>query len=50
MSWDLYRLFRNDLVHAYNTIDLKEIWYFVQNDLKPLEEYVRYILIEGQVN
>lgn len=50
ISWDLYRLFRNDLVHAYNTIDLKEIWYFVQNDLKPLEEYVRYILIEEQVN
>lgn len=48
ISWDLYRLFRNDLVHEYNTIDLKEVWYFVQNDLKPLEEYVRYILIEEQ--
>ena len=23
ISWDHYRLFRNDLVHAYNTIDLK---------------------------
>lgn len=46
LSWDSFRLLRNDLAHNYDSLDLKEVWGTVKNDLESLQSYVEFILAQ----
>lgn len=44
IEWNMIKGLRNRIVHDYEGISLKSIWYVVNNDILELKEYVKTIL------
>lgn len=44
IEWNMIKGLRNRIVHDYEGINLKSIWYVVQNDLNTLEDDIRKII------
>ena len=50
IEWNMIKGLRNRIVHDYEGINLKSIWYVVENDLMELKENIQKILSEEKVN
>ena len=46
IEWNMIKGLRNRIVHDYEGISLKSIWYVVENDLIELHEKIQKILEE----
>ncbi len=46
IEWNMIKGLRNRIVHDYEGISLKSIWYVVENDLIELKEKIQKILEE----
>ena len=44
IEWNMIKGLRNRIVHDYEGISLKSIWYVVNNDIIELKEYIQKIL------
>lgn len=44
VEWNMIKGLRNRIVHDYEGISLKSIWYIVNNDVIELKEYLQFIL------
>ncbi len=44
IEWNMIKGLRNRIVHDYEGINLKSIWYVVKNDLNDLENNLRKII------
>lgn len=44
IEWNMIKGLRNRIVHDYEGINLKSIWYVINNDIIDLKEYVQAIL------
>lgn len=44
IEWNMIKGLRNRIVHDYEGISLKSIWYVIENDLTELKENVQKIL------
>lgn len=44
IEWNMIKGLRNRIVHDYEGINLKSIWYVVKNDLNTLENDIRKII------
>ena len=44
IEWMMIKGLRNRIVHDYEGIILKNIWYIIQNDLPGLEEDIKKII------
>lgn len=44
IEWNMIKGLRNRIVHDYEGISLKSIWYVVNNDIIELKEYIKTIL------
>ncbi len=49
IEWNMIKGLRNRIVHDYEGISLKSIWYVVENDLIGLKEEVQKILNEEKM-
>ena len=50
IEWNMMKGLRNRIVHDYEGISLKSIWYVVENDLIELKENIQKILDEEKIN
>ena len=50
IEWNMIKGLRNRIVHDYEGISLKSIWFVVENDLIELKENVQKILDEEKMN
>ncbi len=46
IEWNMIKGLRNRIVHDYEGIKLKTIWYVVNNDIKELKESIQEIISE----
>lgn len=46
IEWNVIKGLRNRIVHDYSGINLKNIWYIIENDLKPLKRDLNKILTD----
>ena len=44
IEWNMIKGLRNRIVHDYEGISLKSIWYVINNDLNALEDDIRKII------
>lgn len=44
IEWNMIKGLRNRIVHDYEGINLKSIWYVINNDLSTLEDDIRKII------
>lgn len=44
IEWNMIKGLRNRIVHDYEGISLKSIWYVIENDLIELKEKIQNIL------
>ena len=47
IEWNMIKGLRNRIVHDYDGISLKSIWYVLQNDIIELKENIQNILNEN---
>lgn len=50
IEWNMIKGLRNRIVHDYEGINLKSIWYVVENDIKELKEDIQKILKEEKID
>ncbi len=50
IEWNMIKGLRNRIIHDYEGINLKNIWYVIENDLSELKENVKKILNEEKLN
>lgn len=50
IEWNMMKGLRNRIVHDYEGISLKSIWYVVENDLIELKENIQRILDEKKID
>ena len=44
IEWNMIKGLRNRIVHDYEGISLKSIWYIINNDILDLKNSIKYIL------
>lgn len=44
IEWNMIKGLRNRIVHDYEGVNLKSIWYVINNDIAELKEYIKIIL------
>ena len=49
IEWNMIKGLRNRIVHDYEGINLKNIWYVIENDIKELKEDIQKILKEEKI-
>lgn len=47
IEWNMIKGLRNRIVHDYEGISLKSIWYILKNDIIELKENIQKILKES---
>ena len=50
IEWNMIKGLRNRIVHDYEGISLKSIWYVIENDLIELKENIQNILDKEKNN
>ena len=50
IEWNMIKGLRNRIVHDYEGINLKSIWYVIENDLIELKENIQNILDKEKNN
>lgn len=50
IEWNMIKGLRNRIVHDYEGISLKSIWYVIKNDLTELKEEVQNMIDEEKNN
>ena len=50
IEWNMIKGLKNRIVHDYEGINLKSIWYVIKNDLMELKENIQNILKEEKDN
>lgn len=45
IEWNMIKGLRNRIVHDYEGISLKGIWYLIENDLTELKEKIQNMLL-----
>ena len=50
IEWNMIKGLRNRIVHDYEGISLKSIWYVIENDLTELKEKLQNMLDEDKNN
>ena len=50
IEWNMIKGLRNRIVHDYEGISLKSIWYVIENDLIELKEDIQKILDEEKID
>lgn len=50
IEWNMIKCLRNRIVHDYEGISLKSIWYVIENDLIELKENIQKILDKEKNN
>ncbi len=50
IEWNMIRGLRNRIVHDYEGISLKSIWYIINNDIVQLKKDISKILKDEQIN
>ncbi len=50
IEWNMIRGLRNRIVHDYEGINLKSIWYIINNDILQLKEDINKILKNEKIN
>lgn len=50
LEWNMIKGLRNRIVHDYEGISLKSIWYVIENDLIELKENIQNILDKEENN
>ena len=50
IEWNMIKGLRNRIVHDYEGINLKSIWYVIENDLIELKEKIQNILDKEKNN
>lgn len=44
IPWRSIAAFRDVLIHAYDRVDLKEVWRIIENEIAPLKQAIKFIL------
>lgn len=50
IEWNMIKGLRNRIVHDYEGINLKSIWYVLENDIKILKIEIENILKQEEIN
>ena len=50
IEWNMIKGLRNRIVHDYEGISLKSVWYVIENDLIELKENIQNILDKEKNN
>ncbi|MCI8346036.1 MAG: DUF86 domain-containing protein [Clostridia bacterium] len=50
IEWNMIKGLRNRIVHDYEGINLKSIWYVLENDIKILKIEIENILEQEEIN
>ena len=50
IEWNMIKGLRNRIVHDYEEISLKSIWYVIKNDLTELKEELQNMIDEEKNN
>lgn len=50
IEWNMIKGLRNRIVHDYEGISLKSIWYVIKNDLTELKEELQNMIDEEKNN